>query len=255
MKKLFLTATIGIIIVASVVVAIAVSHFSARVKGAYFEPDSNSLRHVPTGLVILQPTHFSHLPADMRHLHEDSSAVTRTMGRDVPLRNVIAEACGCTPAHVVMPADAPEGGYDYLVTTGPQALDDLQAAVENKLGYAVHRESRVVDVWAVKVHDPNLPGLTVSPDSEPADEAVKDGKPYLIHQPLSAILDSLSQGLDKPFVDETGLTNCYDYSVTWKKMKDDAFTLATVKQVLGGWGLRLEPDTAVIDMFVAQKAR
>lgn len=254
MKKIILTAAIGAAFVLAVVVAMAIKYHPIRAKGSYFEPDSNNLRHVPTGLVILQPTHFPHRSADMRHLHEDSSSVTRTVGRNVPLRNVIAEACGCTPSHVVMPPDAPGGGYDYIVTTGVNAREDLLSAVENKIGYTVARETRVVDVWAVKVQDPNLPGLTVSPTNEWADEAVKDGKPYLIHQSLGAILDSLSQGIDKPVVDETGLTNCYDYSVTWKKMNDDAYPLATVKQVLAGWGLRLEPAMAPVDMSVVQKA-
>jgi uncharacterized protein (TIGR03435 family) len=254
MKKTILAAAIGVIIVAVVAVVIAVRHHPARAKGTYFEPDSDSLRHVPTGLAILQPTHFPNRSADMRRLHEDSSYVTRAVGRNVPLRNVIAEACGCVPAHVVMPPDAPQGGYDYIVTTGVSAREDLLTAVENKVGYTVDRETRDVDVWAVKVQDTNLPGLTVSPDSEEAGETTKDGKSYPLHQPLSAILDSLTPGLDKPVVDETGLTNCYDYSVTWKKVDDDAYPLATVKQVLGGWGLRLEADKAAVEMFVVQKA-
>jgi uncharacterized protein (TIGR03435 family) len=254
MKKIFLTTTIGIAIILVVAVAIAMKHQSARVKGAYFEPDSDSLRHVPRGLVVVCPTHFPFRSADMRQLHEDSSSVTRAMGRNEPLRNVIAEACDCTPSRVVMPPDAPRGGYDYLITTGPEAREDLQSAIENKLGYFIHRETQVVDVLALKVHDTNLPGLTVS-TNEWADETVKDGKPYMIDRPMSAIMDSLSQGLDKPVVDETGLTNCYDYSVTWKNMKDNAFPLTTVKQMLAGWGLRLEPETAAIDMFVVQKAQ
>lgn len=254
MKKTILTATIGIAIVV-VALAIAIKHYPARVKESWFNPDSDSLRHVPAGIVALRSTQFSHLAADMRHLHEDSSSVTRTMGRNIPLRNVIAEACDCTPSRVLMPPDVPWGGYDYLITTGPEAREDLRSAVERKLGYVAHRETRVVDVWALKVQDPNLPGLAASPDSELADEAVKDGKPYMIHQPLNAILDSLSQGIDRPVLNETGLTNCYDYSVTWKNVKDNAFTLATVKQVLAGWGLELEPATETIDMLIVTKVR
>lgn len=253
MKKIFLPATAGIVIILVVAVAIAMKHQSKRVTGSYFEPDSDSLRQVPTGLVVVRPTHFPFLAADMRQLHEDSSSVTRATGRNEPLRNVIAEACDCTPSRVVMPPDVPPGDYDYLVTTGPKAREDLGAAIEKELGYVAHRESCRVDVWALKVQDTNLPGLTVS-TNEWADETVKGGKPYMIDRPMSAILDSLSQGLVKPVVDETSLTNGYDYSVTWKNMKNNAFPLTTVKQVFAGWGLRLEPETATIDMIVVEKA-
>lgn len=253
MKKMILPATIGVAIIAAIVVAIAMRHQSARVQNSWFDPDTDNLRRLPAGLLIVRPTRFPNRSADMRHLHEDSSAVTRAVGRNVPLRNIVAEACDCAPARVLMPPNTPPGGYDYIVTTGVNARKDLGAALERELGYTEHSETRIVDVWAVKVLDPNLPGLTVSPDSEPADESIRNGKPYLIHQPVGAILDSLTQGLDEPVLDETGLTNCYNYSVTWKNRRDNAFSLATVMQVLRGWGLRLEPDNAPVDMIVVQK--
>ena len=246
----------GIAVLAIIAVATAVKH--PTIKDSYFDPDTDKLRLLPDNLIVVRPTHFPKNPAKMRHVHEDSESITRTLGRNVPLRDVIAEAYDCNPSRVVLPADAPKGGFDFLVTTGENARDNLRTAIEKKLGYTAHRETRDVDVWGLKVQDPNLPGLTVSPAGELADEKIKDGKLYLTHQSLSSILDGLSQGLNEPVVDETGLTNYYDFSVTWNdaiqsRMQTGAFDLNGVKKVLAGWGLRLEQDNQPMDMFVVEK--
>ena len=244
-------------LLAVIIVTMVVKH--QTVKDSYFDPDTDKLRLLPANLVVVRPTHFSKSSAKMRHVHENSESVTRTLGRNVPLRDAIAEAYDCNPSRIVLPTDAPKGGFDFLVTTGADARENLKTTIEKKLGYIAHHEARDVDVWAMKVEDPNLPGLTVSMASELADETVKDGKLYLTHQSLGSILDGLSQGLNQPVVDETGLTNCYDFSVTWndeiqKRMQTGAFDLDGVKKVLAGWGLRLEQDNQPMDVFVVTKA-
>ena len=255
--KTTVTAGGAILVVA---LAAVVKLHSPAVKDAYFDPDTDKLRLLPANLVFVRPTHFPHFSAKQRHVHENSESITRTLGRNVPLRDAIAEAYDCNPARVVLPVDAPKGGFDFLVTTGDNARDNLKTAIETKLGYTAHRETREMDVWAMKVENPSLPGLTVSGPGEPADETVKDGKLYLTHQSLSAILDGLSQGLNQPVVDETGLTNYYNFSVTWndeiqKRMANGTFDLDGVKKVLADWGLRLEQDTQPVDVFAVQKAR
>ena len=254
------TVTVGGAILVLTLATVVKLHFTTVIKDAYFDPDTDKLRQLPANLIVVRPTHFPHFSAKQRHLHEDSSSVTRTLGRNVSLRDAIAEAYDCNPSRVVLPADAPKGGYDFLVTTGVNAREDLKTAIQRKLGFTAHRETREMDVWGLRVEDPNLPGLTVSPDTESADETFKNGKLYLTHQSLGDILGGLSQGLNEPVIDQTGLTNYYDFSVTWngeiqKRMESGTFDVDGVKKVLAGWGLRLEADTAPVDVFVVQKTR
>ena len=256
MTKTMVAAGGAILVVA--LAAVVKPHFFPGIKDAYFDPDVDKLRLLPAGLVVARPTHFPQKPAKMRHLRDDGGRVTRTLGRDVPLRDAIAEACDCNPSRVELPPDAPTGGFDFLVTTG-DARDRLRTAIETKLGYVAHRESRNVEIWAMKVANPDLPGLKISPEGEPAAATAKDGKLYLTHQPLRAILAGLSEGLNQPVVDETGLTNDYDFAVPWNsaienKMQSGTFSLDGVKKVLQDWGLCLEPDTQAMDVFVVQKA-
>ena len=116
------TVAAGLAVLA-IAVTIAVKHQPA-VKDSYFDPDTDKLRLLPNNLIVARPTHFPKSRAKMRHVHEDSESITRTLGRNVSLRDVIAEAYDCNPARVILPADAPKGGFDFLVTTGVTARDE-----------------------------------------------------------------------------------------------------------------------------------
>lgn len=257
-SRIILASTVTIFAVAATVAFVRWFDTPA-VKDAYFDPDTDRLRAVPPGIVIVRPTHFSHSIHDgIKHIH-DGDSLARTVGRDVPLRNVIAEAYDTNPAHVVLPPDAPQGDFDFLVTTPKQIRKHLQTAVRRNLGYVAHNETRDTPILVLKVSDPTLPGLVVSPGNETEDVYYKNGRLFFKHQPLNAILHGLEAGLVLPVQDQTGLTNCYDFSVVWnqniqERMQSGDFSLAGVQKVLQGWGLELEPDTASLDMLVVNKA-
>jgi len=251
-------AAVGIAVLLAAVIAVK---FSLRVRDSYFEPDTGKLRMVPADLVVVRPTKFPGGTAKVCEIHDgNGGAVTRAVGRNVRLQDVIGEAWDCNPARVVLPPEAPHGGFDFLVTKTPDARKLLQAAVGKNLGYSAHQETRDTEVWVLKVENSTLPGLTFSPDNEPAGANVRDGKLYLKHQRLGVILGGLSQGLNCPVVDKTGLDRFYDFSVPWtpevqQRMQGGAFSLDGVKKVLGGFGIGLEQATEPQEMCVVEKAR
>jgi uncharacterized protein (TIGR03435 family) len=253
------TVTAGLILLAAIALA-ADLKLSSPVKDSYFDPDTDKLRELPANLVVVRPTHFPNSSPKIRHIHdEDGNSVTRTLGRDVSLRETIAEAYDCNPMSVALPVGAPQGGFDFLVTTGSDARERLQSAIRDQLGYAVRHETRNVDVLLLKMDESHVPDLTISSDDEKPDATREDGKLHFKHQQLSVLLNGLSAGLRQPVVDRTGLTNYYDFSVPWnpdieKAMHEGAFDPQGVKKVLAAWGLRLEPDTAPLEMFVVEKA-
>jgi uncharacterized protein (TIGR03435 family) len=256
--KTMIMAGIGLVMTAAAVMVVKGQFFPA-VKDSYFTPDSDKLRQVPAGIVVVRPTHFSSSAHDgIRHVH-DGDSLARTVGHDVLLRDVMAEAYDCSPARVVLPPDAPKDGFDFLVTVG-KTREHLRTAIQKQLGFTAHRETRETDVLMLTVANPGLPGLTISAADEESDTDFKDGKLYFKHQPLSVMFKGLEAGLTLPVQDQTGLTNYYDFSVVWnpdiqKRMQAGAFNLDGVKRVLAGWGLRLEPDTASLDMFIVEKSR
>jgi uncharacterized protein (TIGR03435 family) len=247
----------GVAIFAAIAVTMGAKAQSSPVDDSYFNPDTDSLRNAPAGLVVLRPTHFSDSYAKVSHYHADDS-LARTVGRDVPLRQAIAEAYDCTPAQVILPADAPTGRFDFLVTMSSKVRAHLREAIEEQLHYTARRETQNTDVFILKVNDPALPGMTVSQANESEDMNYKDGKLYFTHQPISAIVGGLSEGLNRSVLDQTGLANTFDFSVRWSHdteaaMENGQFSLNGTRKVLAGWGLGLESSNVTMDMYVVTK--
>jgi uncharacterized protein (TIGR03435 family) len=259
MKKTNPTVTVGVAILAALAVATAVKSQSHQTDDSYFNPDADSLRQVPANLVVLRPTHFSDSYAKISHYHENDS-LARTVGRDVTLRQAIAEAYDCTPAQVILPPDAPTDRFDFLVTTSSKVRAHLRTAIKNELHYTARRETQNTDVFILKVGDPALPGLVPSSADETSDMNYKDGKLYFTHEPVSVIVDGLAQGLNRPVLDQTSVTNAYDFSVIWNKdieatMENGGFSLNGTRKVLAGWGLTLDSGNAPMDMYVVSSTQ
>lgn len=180
------------------------------------------------------------------------------MGRDAPLRTVIAAAYGENPSHVVMPADAPAGNFDFLVTTADKQREHLQSAIRRIFGYVAQKETRDTAVLALKVTNARLPGLTVSSAHEKPNIDFMGYEIRFTHLPVAVLANGLDQYLSKPLVDETGLTNFYDFSIPWnsrtRRLQGGEMDPATVTQMLADLGLGLKPDTTKLEMLVVRKA-
>ena len=235
-------------------------HYLPTVKDAYFKPDFDNLRQVPARIVAVRPTHTAHSIGDPIRNLEEGGSLLRAVGRDVTFRNLIAEAYDCSPGRVVLPSDAPKGGFDFLVTVPTDTREHLQSAIRTKLGYLAHHETRDADMLKLEVADPSLPGLTISPDGENETIQYNNGKLNFQHKNLKLFVAGLENGLALPVLDETGLTGRYNFSIAWseaaqQKMQNGAFDLDGVKRVLKSLGLRLEPGTTSLDVVVVEKAK
>ena len=253
MKTTCLVITTGVATLAALAVAMAVEYQSGQIKNSYFA-DPDDLRHVPAGLVALRPTHFGYTYGKIRHDHQNDTLV-RIVGRDASLRQIIADAYDCDPAQVIMPDDAPEGHFDFLVTKPGHVREQLKKIIQSQFHYTAHSERQDTDVFILTVSDPALPGLAPSTDDEGSGLSYKDGRLYFKHQTISRIVDGLAQGLNKPVLDQTGLTNEYDFSVVWnrdvtKSMEKGEWTLAGTRKVLAGWGLALESSNVPMDRYI-----
>jgi uncharacterized protein (TIGR03435 family) len=255
------TVTVGIASLMVVMVAAVVKlHYFPMVKDSYFKPDFDNLRKVPAGITAVRRTHDTRSIGDSIRNLEEGDTLLRAVGRGVTFRDLIAEAYECKPGRVMLPADAPKGGFDFLVTTGSEPREHLQSAVRKQLGYVGRRETREVDVLKLEVDNPSLPGLTVSPEGEDETIQYNAGKLYFRHKNLKLLLGGLEDGLAMPVLDKTGLTGRYNFSIVWNQtvqehMQKGTFDLNGVKKVLKELGLRLEPGTESLDMVVVEKAR
>lgn len=256
MKKALIIAA-GIVIVAGATITMVTGH--QAVKSAYFEPDTDKLRQVPGNLLVIRPTRFPNSYGKIRHYHEGEN-LARTVGRNVSFQAMMAEAYDCDFAQVILPPGTPSGNFDFLVTKSGHVREQLRRAIQKQLGYTAHRETRDMDALILKVSDPSLPGLTVSADSESNDINYKSGQLNFTHKPFDYIVNGLSQGLDKPILDQTGLTNCYDFSIAWnsdteRAMQHGSFDMDRTEKTIADWGLELQPTNVSMNVYVVEKAR
>jgi uncharacterized protein (TIGR03435 family) len=252
------TVTVGGAIV--VAAAMVVILHTPTVKDAYFRPDFDNLKQVPSGIVAVRPTHTKGSIGDPIRNLEEHDTLLRAVGRGVTFRDLMAEAYDCEPGRVVLPADSPKGGFDFLVTTPTETRAHLQKAIRKQLGYVGREETREVDVLKLELDNPSLPGLTVSTEGEDETIQYNAGRLYFKHKNLKLLLAGLEDGLALPVLDKTGLTGRYNFSIPWNQtiqehMQNGAFDLDGVKQVLKELGLRLEPGTESLDMVVVERAR
>ena len=76
-----------------------------------------NLQQVPAGLVVLRPTRFSFLRQEGTlyiHAPNDGDDDVWIVGRNAPLREVIAAAYNQLPARVQSPVDAPKRRFHFL---------------------------------------------------------------------------------------------------------------------------------------------
>lgn len=233
--------------------------FFPALKDTYFVMTQRSLLKVPAGIVVIRPTHYPTSVNRKGAMSASNNGTPRLMGRDVPLSDIIAMAWSEPKGRVLMPPGAPTNNYDFLVTVAKEPQKHLQEAIRSQFGYTAQKESHDTDVLALKIENPNLPGLTVSGPDEKQNGDVKNGRLYLTHMAFKEITRPFEQMLGIPVVDQTGLTNSYNFSLEWNSRVMASFrspktARATVDKMLTEWGLGLEPDTAPVDMLVVKKA-
>ena len=245
-------------LLALVVAAVAIKLIFFSAKDAWFEMDEQSLEHVPDGLVIVRPTHFSGSVYRRGITYDPNDrSPSRVVGRDVSLLDVIAVAYGETPARVILPPGAPTNHFDFIVTaTDPRQR--LAECIRAKFGYTAQKETRDTGVLALKVVNASLPGLTLSEPGETRKGYYKHGQYYLTHFQLKDLLRDFEDTLKTPVVDETGLTNYYDFALPWnteliKQLNNGTTARPALNNILAALGLGFEPDTASLEMLIVKK--
>jgi uncharacterized protein (TIGR03435 family) len=258
------TVATGVAVLVLVAMAVVVKlAFFPSVDDKYFLISAAKLRQVPPGLVVVRPTHFPDSPQKSSPPGMMRTSVKGAMwmaGRNVTLQQLIAAAYNHNVGRVALPANPPKGNYDYLVTVPEDPEARLQSAIRKKLGYTAEVEMHDTPVLALKVGNPNSPGLKISPDNEKQNTNEKNGRLYFTHMKLDVLTGGLEPIVKMPVVDKTGLTGFYDFSLAWdtktaKQIQDGTLDQETGQKILAEWGLGLEPDTAPLEMLVVKKVK
>jgi uncharacterized protein (TIGR03435 family) len=142
----------------------------------------------------------------------------------------------------------------------------LQTLLAERFHLVVHSETRNSPVFALVVakggpkqlHDPapdNVPHMDI--DSASAD----GGQHWRFHnEPVSALIGIMSNGLDRPILDMTGIQGSFDFDFVlpaWNRAEGplgDHVVSDVFPEVQRQLGLRLQAQTAPIDVLVIDRA-
>jgi uncharacterized protein (TIGR03435 family) len=253
------TVVTGMTVLAMVTAAVAVKwRFFPSIKDEYFKSDYREFQKVPDNLLVVRPTHFS-LPSNGTSFSSYTRSpsgqnIVRHMGRNVPLEQVMAMAYQCNPSRIVPPPTKPKGNFDFLVTVPDPSQKRFKAAIQEKLGYTAHWETRDTDVLLLETRMPDPPGFKVS-TAEKGNISFKNGKYEFTHMRLERFMGFMEYSLKQPVLDRTGLTDFYDFSVELGWSGPSGLDQKTTGKILDSLGLKLEPGDESMQMLVVEKVR
>jgi uncharacterized protein (TIGR03435 family) len=164
------------------------------------------------------------------------------------------------PVRILTNSVMPSGRFDFIVKTPVKqnevARSWLRQAVEATFGLSARRETREMDVLVLTASSLTPEHLPSTASTGGSSSSSGPGRLQAINQPISALTAKLESLLRKPVLDETQLTNHYDFELRWDEQdRERPNTDALVKAAREQLGLELMPAKRPVEMLVVEKAK
>jgi uncharacterized protein (TIGR03435 family) len=213
--------------------------------------DSRVLDKLPAAF-ILRPTRF---PKGGGGVSGNNRGSIRVLWTDTGVQTLVAEAYSFPYTRIIFPSNLPSNRFDLLLTMPNHPKEMLQDEIKKRFGLIAHQESREVDIFKLRVENPNAPNLKPSNTRDGGGQwSSTSHKITIRNQPLAGFIGSVESTMEQPVLDETGLKGSYDLDLQWKprpgESEKDAFRRALSEQL----GLELVPDSAPVELLIVEKA-
>ena len=176
------------------------------------------------------------------------------------VREMLCAAFGVNAIRVTTKTDLPEGRFDAVVNVPVNEGDDgrnwLRQAVEASFHLRGRRETREMEAIIIAVTNPNAKHLSVtaSAGNSSSQSDASSGRMQSMNMPISSLLGSLEDLLKKPVLNETGLTNRYDWTLQWEaKNADRLDTDGLLKAIREQLGLGIVTAKRSVEVIVVDK--
>jgi uncharacterized protein (TIGR03435 family) len=192
-----------------------------------------------------------------------------SVGISTTVDDIVRDAYISDSLRTVFLTKVPDGRYDYIANLLHGSSKALQEELKRKFGLVGKQEMRETDVLVLKLSHPEVQGFKpanslkrsmniTDPEIKSTDSPrARDGTSThtWFNETLegSRLRATLENQFQLPIVDETGLTNQYDFSITWPVFRDnddEAHNRITNKALLDQLGLELVPARRTIEMLV-----
>ncbi len=152
--------------------------------------------------------------------------------------------------------DLPTNYYDFICNLPHGSSNALQEAVDERFGISARFENMRTNVLNLKVSEAGIKGMLPVKNKKPFSDGRR--RYSVTGQSMKSFAGHMSQVLNIPVLDETGLTN--DFIINFHGLRltgnHQPPSVAAVNQaLLDELGLELKPDMAPVKMFVIDKAK
>jgi uncharacterized protein (TIGR03435 family) len=174
--------------------------------------------------------------------------------------NVLAMCYDVRAGRVFPNCPLPEGTFDFIVKTPSNktgiAQEWLRRAVEETFALTSRRDTREMDVLVLTAGTQPTEHLSPTVSTGGSSSSSGGGSLNGVNQGIESIAASLEGFLGKPVVDETRLTNHYDFQLLWDETGSEdvnrgRITTAVREQL----GLELKPARRPIEVLVVEAAK
>ena len=174
------------------------------------------------------------------------------------LLNILSTCYSINPVRIVTNSALPEARFDFIIKT-PEAENEsakswLRQAVESAFGVTAQHETREMDVFVLHAGQPTE---HLAPTVSTGGSSMSSGGGSLncVNQSIGSLAWSLEEILNQPVIDETSLTNRYDFQLLWNENKSsetdsNELTKALHEQL----GLELAPARRRVELLVVKVA-
>jgi uncharacterized protein (TIGR03435 family) len=209
-----------------------------------------------SSLLDQQPPQVRILPSKFTNFAEGSSG-NKIMGIGVRAQEVIAAAYGSSSARTILSVELPKGRYDYIASLPDGNPGALQQELKRKFGVVGKVEIRDANVMVLKVKSPSAPGLKLSTRHSNGEYMLwRDfgNRLEFQNESLHALASETEALANIPIIDETGVTNHFDFDLNCSQTDLGNRNWDNVNQALNPLGLELAPTNMPIKMLVVEKA-
>jgi uncharacterized protein (TIGR03435 family) len=233
---------------------IMVKHYSQNDEESLWQTKARDLDKLPP-VLILRPTKFTDIRIEIKT--NDAGRIW-VLARATSLRALLAIAhnfkvngdFSALPTRMVLPEDLPQAYFDLMLSLTNAPQEALQTEIKQRFGWIAHKENRETDSLVLrKTQDWRIGEI---------HESIA-GVMTITNMPTSFIAWRIETWLNKPVIDETGLTNNFYFSIKPLGRKANGkylFNEGQLRQVLQDQiGLELVPSRELVEMLVAERVK
>src|SRR6266498_3375302 len=174
--------------------------------------------------------------------------------------DILSSCYSINSVRIVTNSALPDGKYDFVAKT-PTKEDDvvrkwLRPAVEATFGLSARRETKEMDVYVLTPLNTEPTKLTLTVSTGGASSSSGPGRMQAINSSILSLAWNLESRLKRPVIDETKLTERYDFDLKWEsKDKEDPDFDTLAKAVREQLGLKLTPARRPVEVVVVEEAK